>query len=104
MHDEFLNGSEESFYISNNDIDVIKFDYIDNVYENILEYVDKGLVKILYFNEQSKERQNQLVEMIVQSILKKQLIGSNTENELFLKRYFTEAYSKAVECYDNDNK
>lgn len=104
MHDEFLNGSEESFYISNYDIDVIKFDYIDNVYENILEYVDKGLVKILYFNEQSKERQNQLVEMIVQSILKKQLIGSNTENELFLKRYFTEAYSKAVECYDNDNK
>ncbi len=71
--------------------------------------MDKGLVKILYFNKQSfnkqsKERQNQLVEMIVQSILKKQLIGSNTENELFLKRYFTEAYSKAVKCYDNDNK
>lgn len=98
--DEFLNGSEESFYISNNDVDVIKYDYIDNVYEKILEYVDNGLVKILYFDEQSEERQNFLTEMIVQVILKKQLIGSNTENEFFFKKYFVEAYSKALKQYN----
>lgn len=101
--DKFLNGSEESFYISNNDIDVIKSDYIDNVYKKILEYVDKGLVKILYFNEQSEQRQNYLIEMIVTVILKKQLIGSNNEDELFFKKYFSEAYSKAIELCNHDS-
>ena len=48
----FLNGVEESFYISDKDYDVIKVDYISNVYTKILEYVDKGLVKIRYFTEQ----------------------------------------------------
>lgn len=97
--DKFLNGNEESFYISNSDVDVIKADYIDNVYKKILEYVDKGLVKILYFNEQSKEKQDYLIGMTVQTILKKQLIGSNNENELFFKKYFIEAYQKAVNQY-----
>lgn len=100
---KFLNGTEESFYISNNDVDVIKYDYIDNVYNKILEYVNKGLVKILYFNEQSKERQDYLIQMIVHVILRDSLIGSNNEEELFLKKYFVEAYSKAVELYNNDN-
>lgn len=96
----FLNGSEESFYISYNDEAVTKSDYINNVYEKILEYVDNGLVKILYFNEQTKERQNYLTEMIVQAIVNKQLIGSNNEDELFFKRYFIEAYSNAVKRYN----
>lgn len=90
----FINGSEESFYISNNDIDVVKFDYIANVYEKILEYVEKGLVKILYFDEQTEERKNYLTEMTFKAVLKKQIIGSNNENELFFKRYFIETYCK----------
>lgn len=38
--------------------------------------------------------------MIVQAIVNKQLIGSNTEDELFFKRYFIEAYSNAVKRYN----
>lgn len=100
--EKFIMETEKSFYISNNDVDVIKFDCIDNVYEKILEYVDKGLIKILYFNDQSKEKQNYLIEIIVQVILKKQLIGSNTENELFFKKYFVEAYRIAIELCNYD--
>ena len=99
--DTFIKGDEESFFISNNDVNVIKHDYINNVYKKILEYVERGSVKILYFNEQSEEQQNHLIEMTVHTILKKSLIGSNTEDELFFKKYFMKAYSRAQERYND---
>lgn len=99
--DTFIKGDEESFFISNNDVNVIKHDYINNVYKKILEYVERGSVKILYFNEQSEEQQNHLIEMTVHTILKKSLIGSNTEDELFFKKYFVKAYGRAQERYND---
>lgn len=98
--DAFIKGSEESFYISNDDTKVVKCDFIDNVHNKILEYINKGLVKILYYNEQPKEKQESLKEKIVHVILKKQIIGSDNEEELFFKKYFVEAYNRAVQSIE----
>lgn len=95
ISDDFFTGSEESFYISKKDVEVVKFDYIADVYDKIIDYSKKGLVKIQYYNECTKEKKQELLDKTLYTILKNDLLNEKSENAYFFELHFKEPWEKA---------
>lgn len=88
-------GDGESTYISKKDIEVSKYDYIENVKTKILELVNEGKVKIIYYSEHSEEKKEELLNRIMFVILKNNLLNTESENALFYKKNFPDAWNEA---------
>lgn len=67
---------------------------IDDVYQELLHYEEKGLFRILRYEEASAEKQKELVDRIAQYINMNNLHEANTDHAQFMMRYFTEAWRK----------
>lgn len=88
-------GDGESTYISKNDIEVVKYDYIENVKTKILEFVDEGKVKIIYYSDHSEEKKQELFYRIMFVILNKKLLCNESENARFFKKNFPDVWNEA---------
>lgn len=58
--------------------------------------MNNGLVKIGYYNKRLIDKQNDLNDTHIYTIIKKKLIDSTIEEELFLTKYFVKSYHKAI--------
>ena len=69
--------------------------YIPDVYEELLKYEAEGKFVVLRYNEQSPERQSELVDLIVQGIIRAEFYAGNEQMQDFMKKHFLNSWKKA---------
>ena len=69
--------------------------YIPDVYEALLRHEAAGELRVLRFVEQTRERQEELVELIAQVILRADFYREDSVQRAFMQRYFTQAWKRA---------
>lgn len=84
-----------NMFFSTESVPIVESILIDDVYEELLKYEAEGKFTVLRYNEQSEDRQNELVDLIVQSIVMADFYTDNKEKQDFTMKYFPEAWKKA---------
>lgn len=82
------------FYCTMNAI-VAETIYIPDVYEELLKYEAEGKFVVLRYNEQSAERQNELVDFIAKGIIHEKFYVKNEQKQAFMKKHFLKSWEKA---------
>ena len=77
------------------DVAITESIYIPDVYEELLRYEAEGKFVILRYNEQSAERQNELIDFMAQGIIHEGFYTANKEKQKFMKKHFSKAWEKA---------
>lgn len=88
--------NRECLYYSTENVTVESCEYISDVYNELLKYEAKGQLKIRRYNEQSEQRQNELIDLIATAIIKENSFNDKAKSE-FYKRYFVKACEKATQ-------
>ena len=60
-----------------------------------MKYEATGSFVVLRYNEQSAERQNELVDFMAQAIIRGNFYTGNEQKQAFIKKHFYEAWEKA---------
>lgn len=99
-NDEFrrVEGRESMFY-SSTDAPVSKVVYIEDVYEELMKYEKEGKFQVGRFNEASKEKQDELVQMMASVIEKGNFLEADTPKARFYKKYFKAAWKVAIDKF-----
>ncbi len=82
------------FYCTS-DIKVAEEIYISDVYEELLKYEAEGLFVVLRYNKQSAKRQNELVEIMAQAIIREKFYTEDGQKQAFMKKHFFKSWEKA---------
>ena len=69
--------------------------YIPDVYEELLKYEAEGKFVVLRYNEQSTERQSELVDLITKGIIHAKFYAENEQMQAFMKKHFLKSWKKA---------
>ena len=77
------------------DATVAKTIYIPDVYEELLKYEAEGKFVVLRYNEQSAERQNELIDFMAKGIINAKFFAGNEQKQAFMKKYFPKSWEKA---------
>ncbi|MGL5753085.1 MAG: hypothetical protein ACRCXT_21260 [Paraclostridium sp.] len=88
--------NRECMYYSLENVVVDKVEYINDVYDELLKYEELGKFKVLRYNEQSKKRQDELIDLISMHIMESNFFRSNEATAKFMKKHFVEAWEKAI--------
>ena len=88
-------GNRKNMYYCIGDIAVTESIYIPDVYEELLKYEAEGKSVVLRYNEQSAERQNELIDFMAQGIIHEGFYTANKEKQEFMKKHFSKAWEKA---------
>lgn len=97
--DFFAVDSREEMYYSEKNIIVKNAVYIDDIYQELIKYETSGQFKPLRFNEQTKEKQNELINKSAGIIAKSNLFKNDEEKAKFYKKYFSAAWERAEQTY-----
>ena len=82
-------------FYSTMDTTVTETIYIPDVYEELLKYEAEGKFVVLRYNEQSTERQSELVDLIVKDIIHAKYYAENEQKQAFMKKHFSKSWEKA---------
>ena len=85
----------EAMYYSEEDISVNRAVYISDIYQELMKYEALGEFKLFRFNEQSKEKQNELIDKSAGIIVKSDFFKNDQEKLKFYKKYFSAAWERA---------
>ena len=88
-------ADRENMYYSTADVAVEETEFIADVYDELLKHEAAGEVVILRYNDQTPQRQNELVELIARAILRDGFYTGNEQERAFMKKYFSMAWAKA---------
>lgn len=69
--------------------------FIPDVYEELLKFEADGKLVVLRYNEQSAERQDELVDFIAQGIIHEKFYMGNESQRDFMKKRFPKSWEKA---------
>lgn len=69
--------------------------YIPDVYEELLKYEAEGKFVVLRYNEQSTERQSELVDLIAKGIIHAKFYAENEQMQAFMKKHFSKSWKIA---------
>jgi hypothetical protein len=99
-HNEDIQPLEnrDGMYYSLISMKVAEVMYIPDVYEELLKYESMGLFRVLRYNEQSENRQNELIELIASAIRRSDFFKNDESRANFMKKYFRKAWEKAEQC------
>lgn len=87
----------EQLYYSTESVETERYEFIPNVYSELIKYEMTGELKIRRFNEQSEKRKNELTDMISQVIVKNDYIKNpDTPDAEFYREFFIDAWKKAA--------
>ena len=89
-----VKNKKNMFYCAE-DIGVNKSIYIPDVYEELMKYEAAGKFVVLRHNEQSADRQNELIDFMAQGIIHAGFYTENLEKQEFMKKHFPKAWEKA---------
>lgn len=85
----------ENMYYSKESVMIAETVYIDDVYEELLKCETEGKFVVLRYNEQSVERQDELVDFIAQGIIRSGFFEENKQKQKFMKKHFPKSWEKA---------
>ena len=85
----------EAMYYSEKDISVDYAVYISDIYQELMKFEALGEFKLFRFNEQSKEKQNELIDKSAGIIVKSDFFKDDQEKLKFYKKYFSAAWERA---------
>ena len=85
----------EAMYYSEKDISVDHIEYIPDIYQELMKYEVLRKFKLFRFNEQSKEKQNELIDKSAGIIVKSDFFKDDQEKLKFYKKYFSAAWERA---------
>ena len=89
--------NRESMWFSRRDAKVAEATLIEDVYAEIMRYVELGQVKVIPFNEVSPEWIQRLYEHIAQEILAKDLLHQpDRPDAIFYQTFFPSAWERAL--------
>ena len=77
------------------DATVTESRYIPDVYEELLKCEAEGKFVVRRYNEQSAERQNELIDFMAQGIIHNGFYTENRKKQEFMKKHFSKAWEKA---------
>ena len=69
---------------------------VDDVYEALLDYERQGSFKLLRFSDASAEKREKLIDSDASYILDDGMLTADTEQAAFMRRYFTDAWERAL--------
>ncbi len=70
---------------------------VDDVYEALLDYERQGSFKLFaFFSDASAEKREKLIDSDASYILDNGMLTANTEQAAFIRRYFTDAWERAL--------
>lgn len=93
--DFFAVDGREAMYYSEKNIIVENEVYIEDIYRELIKYETSGQFKLLRFNEQTKEKQNELINKSAGIIAKSDFFKNDEEKAKFYKKYFSAAWERA---------
>lgn len=85
----------ENMYYSLKDVPVGECIYIDDVYKELIKYEKEGKLKVCRFLEAEKAKQKELTKRIVEYIMKKELLHTESDVARFFKRNFKASWELA---------
>ena len=88
--------NRENMYYSTERVIIAENIKIDDVYKELLKYEAEGKLVVLRYNEQSSERQKELVDFIAQGIIRAGFFEENKQKQEFMKKHFPKSWEKAV--------
>lgn len=88
--------NRENMYYSTERVRISESIHISDVYEELLKYESEGKLVVLRYNEQSAERQNELVDFIAQGLIRSDLFAGNKQKQEFMKKHFPRSWEKAA--------
>ena len=94
----------ENMFYSTDNVKVSRVIQITDVYEEFLKYEAEGKLKVLRFNEQSEERQKELIDFMVEGFKRSGFYEGNSQKIAFMKKHFPEAWEKATVNYEREKK
>ncbi len=94
MNIKSIENRTNMFYCTT-DTTVTETIYIPDVYEELLKYEVEGKLVVLRYNEQSAERQHELVDMIAKCIINAEFYVGNEQKKTFMKKYFSKSWEQA---------
>ena len=94
--------NRDNLYYSTNDVLVTEVVQIVDVYEELLKYEAEGKFVVLRYNEQTVERQNELVDLIAEAIIRENFYAEDKKQQEFMKKHFSKAWEKAELQKQND--
>lgn len=70
-------------------------EYVPDVYEALLRHETAGELKVLRYTEQTQQRQNELIDLIAEAIVRADFFRNDPSQRAFMERYFSAAWEKA---------
>ena len=87
--------NKTNMFYCTTDVMVTESIYIPDVYEELLKYEAEGKFVVLRYNEQSSERQREIVDMIAKSIICAKFYAENEQKQAFMKKNFSKSWKQA---------
>ena len=84
-----------NLFYAKDDVSVAECVWIEDVYEALLKYEAEGKFVVRRYNEQSTERQGELIDLIAQGIVMNNFFAEDAAHRAFIKKYFVKAWEKA---------
>ena len=84
-----------NMFYSTESVPMVEAILIEDVYEELLKYESEGKFVVLRYNEQTEDRQNELVDMIAQAIVMNDFYADNKERQDFMMKYFPKSWERA---------
>ena len=85
----------DNLYYCPTDVSVSKVEQVFDVYEELLRYEAEGMLTVLRYNEQSSERQEELINLIASAIVQANFYENNKAQREFMKKHFGKAWEIA---------
>ncbi len=94
-NDLFVEAKEEDMWVSFSEVKVDATEYVQNVYNRIMEYERKGNVVIHRFNEITLFDKEIVIDKISKYIVSKGLVNTNSELSRFIASNHVDAWNRA---------
>lgn len=94
LHAEIL-PEHDGIYFYRSKKQVADYVFISDVYTELLKYESTGHFVVARFNEQSREKQNELVQKIAALLVKNDFYRTDPEKAAFYQKYFALAWEAA---------
>ena len=89
-------GNRTNMFYCLGNVAVAETIHIPDVYDEMLKYELEGKLVVLRYNEQSPQRQNELIDLMARGIVRHAFYADNTQMKEFMKRNFIKAWERAL--------
>lgn len=87
--------NRHGIFYSEKTVEVAEAIYVPNVYEAMLCEEAAGRLRVLRYNERSQKRQEELIDLLAETITKNDFFCNDSIKATFMKKFFVKAWERA---------